>query len=289
MRLLASALSTGMSSASVTWPKSPRSETSWAIFVPDGVTRVVEDARSDVLLRSGQLSHRSLEVLLHDALSATEPRKRFGAQHARTPRVLLLPDSLHDELQVRRLDSSPEVGDLDHAEPPDRRLDLPGTDLVENPLDELRLDRHRAACELREALGRPQDRRPCSRAVETVESKGVGEEPRDAPGEAVELRERVLAQRDEDVHAGRSGQHGRQRLRERRRAVVVGVVEEVLLRLIEHEVHVAVGLRLLERRDSRAIRRVPCRRSDGLGECDVRILAPAREHDDERILRQPPQ
>jgi hypothetical protein len=61
--------------------------------------------------------------------------------------------------------------------------------------------------------------------------------------------------------------------------LVVRVVQEVLLRLVENEVHVTSDCaRRAPRR--RAVRRAPPLRR--LGERDVRILAPAREHDDER-------
>ena len=50
-------------------------------------------------------------------------------------------------------------------------------------------------------------------------------------------------------------EHGGQRLGEGARAAVVGVVEEVLLGLVEDEVDVAVGLRLLERGDGGAVDR----------------------------------
>ncbi len=53
--------------------------------------------------------------------------------------------------------------------------------------------------QLREALDRPDDRRPRRLPVEPVEPERVGEEPGHASGEAIELRERVLAQRDEHV------------------------------------------------------------------------------------------
>ena len=52
--------------------------------------------------------------------------------------MLLLPEALHDELEIRRLDPPTDVAALDAPEAAERRLDLTGTDLVEHPLDERR-------------------------------------------------------------------------------------------------------------------------------------------------------
>ncbi len=140
--------------------------------------------------------------------------------------------------------------------------------------------------ELREPLGRADDRGPGGGAVETVEAERVREESRDASREAVELRERVLPERDEDVDAKRRAEHERKRLGERCGASVVGVIEEVLLCLVEDEVHVPLRLCVLERR-----RRGPVRVSAGglanrFRQRGIRIVAPAREDDDERLLRE---
>ena len=59
--------------------------------------------------------------------------------------------------------------------------------------------RDRVAGQLGEALDRTYDRRPGGLAIEPVEPKRVREEPRDPAGEAVELRQRVLTQRDQHV------------------------------------------------------------------------------------------
>ena len=76
------------------------------------------------------------------------------------------------------------------------------------------------------------------------------------------------------------------RLGERSRPAVVGVVEEVLLGLVEDEVDVAVGLRAARAPSSGATPFGAAARGlgDRLGERDGRIVAPAREDDDERLL-----
>jgi hypothetical protein len=83
-------------------------------------------------------------------------------------------------------------------------------------------------------------------------------------------------------------ENGRQCLGEGARAAVLGVVEEVLLGLVEDEVDIPRGLRLPERRDRRAIDGASGRVPDRLGEGHVRIVAPAGEDDHERLLRQLP-
>ena len=80
------------------------------------------------------------------------------------------------------------------------------------------------------------DRRARGVAVEVVDAQVVVEQVRDAPLEAVELRERVLAQRDEEVHA----QVGSLTIARTRRRTCPArrssrVVEEVLLELVEDD------------------------------------------------------
>ena len=126
-------------------------------------------------------------------------------------------------------------------------------------------------------------------AIEPVEPQRVREQARNAAGEAVELRERVLAQRDEDVDAVGGGEQCRQRLCERARAPVVSVVQEVLLGLVEDEVDVSLCLRALERLQRPAVRAGSVGLADRLRQGRGRILAPAREHDDERRFGELPE
>ncbi len=163
---------------------------------------------------------------------------------------------------------APSSHAFDRAEPAERRLDLARADLVQDPLDECGLHRDGLAGELGEALERAFDRRSRGPSVEAIEPERVGEQAGDSPREAVELRERVLAERDEDVDAKRRSEHRGQRLGEGAGPAVVGVVEEILLGLVEDEVDVAPRLRLLERGcGSRAVR-ARCRRP-------LRALLPA--------------
>ena len=245
---------------------------------------MAEEPAGDVLLLGRQLGQRTLQVLLDDVLCAAEPLEGLDPQHVGSRGSFLLPEPLEHELEVGRLDTAARGGALDRAQTAERRLDLPGADLVQDPLDELGLCRHRLPDELAVALERTDDRGSRSCSVEAVESKRVREQPGDAAGEAIELGEGVLTQRHEDVHAERSPEHSRKRLGERPGACIVGVVQEVLLGLVEDEIDVPAGLRGLERLDRRARRSISERSPNGLRERRGGVLAPPREDDDQRLL-----
>ena len=95
---------------------------------------------------------------------------------------------------------APSTADSTAPSPPSAGSIRPVPDLVEHPLDEFRLDGHRLAGQLGEPLDGSHDRRSGGLAIEAVETKRVREQAGNSPREAVELRERVLAQRDEHVH-----------------------------------------------------------------------------------------
>ena len=236
---------------------------------------VVEEPGGDVLLGRRQLGHGSLEVLLHDVLGAAEPIERLDPHSARPAGALLVPQALHHELEVRRLDAGAVCGALDRAEPAERRLDLACTDVVQHALDEIGVDRHVLVGELGEALDRTDDRCASGLTVEPIEPERVPEETGDATGEAVELRQRVLAERHQHVDPVRRREQRRQRLGERSRAGIVGVVEEVLLDLVEDEVDVALRLGALERSHGRSVRGATLGLGDGLGERGGRVFVPA--------------
>src|SRR6187402_1958672 len=132
-------------------------------------------------------------MLLDDVLCTAEPVDRLYAELRGARSALLLPEALHDELEVRRLDPPTDVAALDAPEAAECRFDLTGADLVEHTLDEGRVDRHCLARELHIALDRSQH--GCSRrtTVESVEAEGVRKEARDPSREAVELGQRVLS------------------------------------------------------------------------------------------------
>src|SRR5207247_11237469 len=91
---------------------------------------------------------------------------------------------------------------------------------------------------------RPENRLARGRAVEVVEAKVVAEQIRDPSLEPVELCQRVLAQREEDVHTEtRPPDQLRQLVCERAWSLLALVVEEVLLGLVEDQIEIAAGER----------------------------------------------
>ena len=91
--------------------------------------------------------------------------------------------------------------------------------------------------ELVVALDGPHDGFAGGRAIEMVEPKVVREQIRDPPLEAVELGERIVAQRQQDTHA-QAGPRDQLGQLEGETALRL-VVEEVLLGLVEHQQQVA--------------------------------------------------
>ena len=137
-------------------------------------------------------------------------RRRRGAssvslrERARPPSRVPLPEPLHHELQVRRLDALVAgVG----AGAGRRRLassaNRPVRTLIEDGVDELRLEVHgRVAGDAARCTRRPAgDRFGAACAIEVVDPQVVAEQVRDRALEAVELDQRVLAERDQDVDA----------------------------------------------------------------------------------------
>ena len=166
---------------------------------------------------------------------------------------------------------------------------------VDHRLDQRRLDRVRLLARRQTAV--PLRDRPLDRLRAPPRGRGArrgrsSRTARDAPLEAVELRPGVLAQREHEVHA----QVGlvddpRELDRERALAVLVGVVEEVLLELVEHDEQRphALGpaahrldqrLAGLPRRQLLAAERLDARRPDRLGERRQRVVAPGAERAD---------
>ena len=92
--------------------------------------------------------------------------------------------------------------------------------LVEHSFDEQRLDRHGSAAERRQALERADDRALAGTTVEAIEPEVVAEDVRDQRLEAIELGERVLADREEHVDPQR--RRSRARRSSRSKAPVCG-------------------------------------------------------------------
>src|SRR5207237_6918571 len=142
---------------------------------------VVEHPRGLVALRRRKRRHRALEVLGDDPLGTAEAGERREPKRGRAGRPLLLPEALHDELEVGRLDPAGVTGARDRAAAVHAVVDPAALHLVEDGLDERGLDARPLAAELAVALEGADDRLAPTRPVEMVEPEVVAEEVRD-PG-----------------------------------------------------------------------------------------------------------
>ena len=259
---------------------------------------VVEHLRRPRLLRRLERGERAAEVVPHDLLGAAELRERGSSQHVRPLAALHLPETSKDELEVRRFHLIPIAVRIGHAPDPHlRRPHSPDANLVEHVLYELRLHGHllRPRCELVVELERLHDRVAPGRSRQGLQPDPVLEEPGKVSLEEMEVRESVLAQRDEEVHAGprvagRVDEHGRDGGLDPQ----ARLVDEQLLELVEDDEHLAVEgpSAVLDRLGQRPAGRN--RRADGgrhgaadrLGELARGIASPRREEDDD-VLRLP--
>ncbi len=201
-----------------------------------GGDEMIEELGGDVLLRRLQRREGTIEMVRNDPAAASESLERRDTELVGARTAFGLPEPLHHELEERSFDSRRPVGGglrLGAA-----RRDAADGDLVEDALDESRLDRDPRPPERRQALERPGDRPLARTPVEAVEAQVVAEDVRNQRFEPVELREGVLTHREKHVDAQRLGHELGQLPLERAR---LRVVEEVLLGLVEDEVDVAIG------------------------------------------------
>ena len=141
----------------------------------------------------------------HDLLGAAELRKRGSSQHVRPLAALHLPETSKDKLEVRRFHLIPIAVQIGHAPDPHlRRPHPPDANLVEHVLHELRLHGHLLLprCELVVELERLHDRVAPGRSRQGLQPDPVLEEAGKVSLEEMEVRECVLAQRDQEVHPG---------------------------------------------------------------------------------------
>src|SRR5262245_26434760 len=212
-----------------------------------GRDEMAEDIRCGVSLRRREGCQGSLEVALDDRLSPTEPAKGRQPQHPRAALALDLPDSLHHELEVRRLDALRGRWADALGRPParERRLDPTRLDLGEHRVGERRLDRDGPVFtgQLVVTIQRPEDGRPGCLVIEVIESDRIREEPRDPRLEDVELGESVVPDAEQDVDSQPSApdELGK-KLDESPGTVVCRVIEEELLELIEQEAELGAEL-----------------------------------------------
>ena len=173
---------------------------------------------------------------MDDLRGAAEPLQGLEPQSRRAVCALGLPESLEHQLQEGSFDPLfPGWRGDTSSRAPD--LQAPCGDLVEHHVDKPRLDLDGAAHETVVSLNGTEDRHASRLPIEPVELEAVREQVRKAPLEAVEERERVIANADQNVHAHPAtaddlGQLVRERM--------IRLVDEVLLELVEDHVEVGV-------------------------------------------------
>ena len=101
---------------------------------------MVEHSSRDVLLRPGQCREGAVDVVVDDLLRPAEPAERLDAEPRRACRPFLVPEPLHHELEIRRLDADDAVAALDGSAARLADADLAGQHLLQHDVDELRLD-----------------------------------------------------------------------------------------------------------------------------------------------------
>src|SRR5262245_31710350 len=176
-------------------------------------------------------------MVTHDLLSAAELDQRRQPENARAGRLLGVPQPRHDELQERRLD--PALGDtlLDTPAAAVSQLDLPRRHLVEHGLYERWLDLDSVVRgQLVETVDWPDDGLAPRGTVEVVEPQVVPEYVRDPALEAVELRQGVFADREQEARAQARPGDGLGEVLEEAVGLLAGaVVEKVLLESVEDD------------------------------------------------------
>ena len=283
MRWRASVATTGSTSASPAPANSARSEASCAIFVPDGVTRWSKSRAAISRWAGRQRLDRPLEVIGHDLAGAAERIERLDPQRRRPRRALDVPHALHDELEVRRLDAARRPVFLDRSDASGAELDPPRADAVQDALDEHVLGDDVLALEFASsarAAGRSPPGLRCGRVGRAAGrcANRLGMSPLSRSSRA------SVSSRSERSTFTRSGRFTIS-ASARSKPPVVAVVGEVLLRLVEDHVDVALGLRALADVEQLAV--VDLRRvGERGGETVLGVVAPAREDDDERLLGQ---
>ena len=204
-----------------------------------GGDEVLEERCRDVLLPGRQRLDRPLEVVRHDLCCASEPGERRGPERRRATRALDVPQPLHHELQVRRLDAGRAAVRVLHAEAAGAELDAPGADAVEHVVDQRVLDPHGIpSSSLQRSSGFTIAARPATRS-----SRSSRRTFANRPGIAPFSRssDASVSSRSESRTLTRSGP-STSRGEHLVEPVLPAVVGEVLLRLVEHEVDVADGL-----------------------------------------------
>ena len=237
-------------------------------------TRCDEEAKcggGGVALVGGQLGQNVVEVGAHDRVGAAQTPQRLQPQALGAGRDLLVPEALHDELEVGRLHPDWAGGD-DFARAVATDDDPPAAHLLEHRVHELGLDfevlgiRRQLPVERVDGF---KDRRPSGALVQEVEMQVVAVDVGDARLEPIaDQGVGVLADGDQEVRPQVAASYATRELIVE--PFLIGrLVEEVLLELVEDQEHRGV-------RRSRDI-------LDGMfqgvaSECELPVIVQQRPH-----------
>ena len=200
MRPLSPPVSRSSTAVTSAWSsRPPRGRPRWAIFVLLRLTRK-RKIGGDVLLLPAEKGQRLDEVVLHDLARAAEALEPLEREHVVALVDSRAPEPLEDELEERRLDAvahgrfrrnrrAAVEREVAEAAPSTAGITFGSMSYGASAGE------HGVPCR-----DRPFDRLVGRVDVEVVDAKVVGEQQRDVPLELIELRPRVLADRDEDVH-----------------------------------------------------------------------------------------
>ena len=191
---------------------------------------VAEDRFRDRLLALGQGLHRTVEVQAHDGRRPTDILQRRAPQDRGIVAGVGIPEPLHRELQERRLDHIRGAFGRGRA-----RIGELGEHVVDEAV--LDLDRRPSGFDapLVDAGDRLDDGFAGRGLRERRQAQVVVEQGRHAALEAVELRQRVVAQRDQDPHAQVQAIDDLRKQRVERVLARHRVQAQVLLELVEDQ------------------------------------------------------
>ena len=185
----------------------PRARSSSRTASPGGRTSPPRPAAPPA---SSASSARS-QMIADDPLGAPEPRRASRSRRTSRPgRALRVPDPLHHELQVRRLD--PPSPPLPFRPCPARRRGgrrspratwSSTVSTSSGSILHLAVRAHRVV-----RVDRPDDRRPRRLAVQMFEPQRVGEEVRDLWPEPIEGCQRFIPQREQEERLESGLRHG---------------------------------------------------------------------------------
>ena len=139
----------------------------------------MEEPCDDLPIDLVQARERAFEMLLDDPARTTQLGQRRRVEDERPPPALHLPEPLHHQLQVRRLDTATATSAGDDTAAGEPSFDPTGRDLVDDRRDQGRLDDDLRPADRLQLGQRFDDRRMRAVDVEVVEPEHVA---RTAPG-----------------------------------------------------------------------------------------------------------